>query len=151
MRLLARLLSNLTIPVKQVYCATAEVCGLALKQLWEKRQASGEDVDSVPRLLSHSHVVLGFFLVNAYSRPLQQGEDYSQSSQSSRQTHFEQLLQDRINGMFSKAQHELVLNCLTHVAIHFPPFLDKFFLRLFDTLPKLTNELKVRTPCRSSA
>lgn len=114
-----RLLSNLTIPVKQVYCATAEVCGLALKQLWEKRQASGEDVDS-------------------------QGDGYSQSqsSQSSRQTHFEQLLQDRINGMFSKAQHELVLNCLTHVAMHFPPFLDKFFLRLFDTLPKLTNELK---------
>jgi hypothetical protein len=45
--------------------------------------------------------------------------------------------------MFAKAQHELVLNCLTHVAMHFPPFLDKFFLRLFDTLPKLTNELKV--------
>ncbi len=38
-----RLLSNLTIPVKQIYCATAEVCGLALKQL----QQSGATVHSV--------------------------------------------------------------------------------------------------------
>jgi len=134
--------------VKQVYCATAEVCGLALKQLWEKRQASGEDVDSVPPLHSLMTAVVGSTpapLTSNSLRTSQQGDGYSQSqsSQSSRHTHFEQLLQDRINGMFAKAQHELVLNCLTHVAMHFPPFLDKFFLRLFDTLPKLTNELKV--------
>ncbi len=45
--------------------------------------------------------------------------------------------------MFAKAQQELVLHCLRHIAYHCPQFIDKFFLRLFDLLPKLANELKV--------
>jgi len=44
--------------------------------------------------------------------------------------------------MFQKAQFELVLNSLRLIGIHHPPFIDKFFLRLFDIIPKLMGEFK---------
>ena len=51
-------------------------------------------------------------------------------------------MRDKINSMFQKAQFELVLNSLRLIGIHHPPFIDKFFLRLFDIIPKLMGEFK---------
>lgn len=55
---------------------------------------------------------------------------------------FEQILRDKINSMFLKSQYELVLNCLSHICMHYTPFIDRFFLRLFDIVPKLVGDLK---------
>lgn len=91
------LLSNLNSPVKDVYCATSEVCGLSLAQAKDSMEVDNS---------------------------------------------FEQLVKDKLTGIFSKQETERGLNCLFRIGTYCPAFLLERANLLFSILSKVKGEFK---------
>jgi len=66
-----------------------------------------------------------------------QGESVSHAK------NFLQLLHDKITSHFARVEIDRALQCLDKISIHCPPFLDKFYVRIFSSLPNLIGEFKV--------
>jgi DNA-dependent protein kinase catalytic subunit len=129
-RFLDELVNNLTYRYKEVYCAAAEVCGIALHSL--HKQLRSTETQSQSRSQTETGSGSG------------SGSGSETLSEAVRESVLCKLLYTRVLDLYARDDYSRMLNCLERIGKFHSGFLGRdLFVRLFNMLPMLLGEFKV--------